>query len=222
MPLPDAVTTLTTLLGAAVDVRDIIGALRRSRDRREEETVRSLLDACDMAPADLARAARDNPALGELFAHAVDIGTTARTEAKRRALQGIVGRALMRPDGARIDEDRFLLSTLAQLEDPHLRALAELHVSVGRMSATDGRGIPIIRSVATRDIADATSWQPLIVRPIMSTLSRLGLAAEVLATGGPAGGGGADTVDRWTTTEFGELMLKWLELPEGVPVSITD
>ncbi len=221
MSLPDPVTSLTTLLEAAVNIKDIVGALRRRRERREEETVRSLLDACDMAPADLGRAVRDNPALGELFAEAVDIGTRMRAEASRRALRGIVGRALLLNDTAKIEEHRFLLSTLAQLEDAHLRALAKLHLAVDSMSATDGRGVPIIRSVATRDIVEATSWQPLIVRPIMSTLSRLGLAAEVAPTGGPAGGG-AGTVDRWTTTEFGELMLKWLELSEGAPLSITD
>jgi hypothetical protein len=195
------------------------------RNRRAEQTTESILRSADMSPDDLARAVRDNEALGDIFAQAVEIGSRARNDEKRRALGYIVARAFLHPDTARVDETEVLLSTLDELDSPHVQALVLLHQAHEQTVPPDARHNPSwvlgYHSLATKDIVERAPGMGEVARPVMSTLARLGLAQEVIPLGGPAGGG-SSTVDRWTITEFGELMLRWLTLEEGERLRIDD
>src|SRR5690348_15317053 len=73
--------------------------------------------------ADLLSRAAEDERLHDLLNEAATAATRTRVAAKRRAFGLALARGYLLNDDASIDEERFIIRTLDELEMPHLRAL---------------------------------------------------------------------------------------------------
>jgi hypothetical protein len=71
----------------------------------------------------LLKRARDDERVRDLFAEAMEAAARTRVAAKRRAFGLALARGYLLTDDASIDEERFIVRTLDELEMPHLHAL---------------------------------------------------------------------------------------------------
>jgi hypothetical protein len=185
---------------------------------RAVETTESVLVSADMSPDDLARAVRDNEALGDLLAMAIDIGSRTRNEQKRRALGSMVGRVLLHPDSARVDETELLLKAIEPLEAVHIRVLVHIWSEMRKRAGGVRRD-----GVSDRTLNKVVP-SPAALSSVLTTLTGVSLIYSIT----PELDGGGPPTDVGPLTEvlyvspFGDLMLKWLTLEEGKPLRVDD
>lgn len=101
-------------------------AFRQRRSRNAEEMVAAASDESGLAPETLLETIVTDDRLTLLFSMAIDAALRTNAERKIRALGKAVARGTLAGDDAKIDEEQLVVSTLADLEAPHIRILLAL------------------------------------------------------------------------------------------------
>jgi hypothetical protein len=190
---------LEQLLGRAVGLR-----------RRQAA---AMLDAVAAAAArsleELFEQISDDPRRLQLFVAAMRAAVETALPAKLRALGRALATGVLATDDAVIDEQRFLVDTLADLEAPHAHVLHRLSIQhPGYGSPVSATGQPQAHGWSPRDLATDLPGLAPVLQPILSVLAGHAL---ILDTGvgtydyRPGEGG------RWILTDYGKRCLAELE-----------
>ncbi len=134
----------------------------------------------------LLRRLREDERLLDMLTMAVEAGRRTTWEAKRVTMGRVLGRATF--DDADIDDNAALLATLAALEAPHFRWLAEIE----QLPATPGARV-------------------VVPEPYNAVIRANGLVTEVIDGGGPLDQGGVFPTG---LTEYGRRLVSWVRETE--------
>lgn len=208
-----------SVVGSSASIASLAASLPTLRDtiaswrwHRADLTLQEIVAASDIAPGDLIRMATDDEVVADLLGTAFEIGMRTRLEPKRQALGKIVARALVGlHDSTRVSEAELLLKALGPLEDPHVRVLARLHLG-NRNGVQD-----LEQHHVTHDELDEVV-HPTVREAVVPTLDRLGLALSSRAKYASPGIFDSGRGDICQITDFGRLMLQFLQLEEGEPL----
>lgn len=105
-----------------------VGLAQALWNRRAERFTESAAEAYGGTTEELGQRLLDDERFVDLFATGLLAALRTESDAKRSAMARVLGQALQ--DDAKIDDDAALLTTLAALEAPHFRLLAELEAGM--------------------------------------------------------------------------------------------
>lgn len=152
-------------------------------------------------PADLNNRLAESEAMDVTFGRAIEIAAKSADKRKRRLLGHALAQALA--DEAKIDEAMVITELLAQIDVPHIRALAGIEAAQSR-AVEAGEREKIVAPRAERRISSiVTDEAARYPEPVITWLIALGL---IEATAG----GRVDTRYVYGLTETGEELLQEL------------
>jgi hypothetical protein len=145
----------------------------------------------------------------DLAAAVVAAASETMVEAKIRMLGRALATGALAADDAVVDEQRFLVNTLADLEAPHIRVLHQLSIEhEGYDSPQSAEGRRRAYGWSTGDLSKQLPGMGLVLRPVLSALASLELIRDTAV-------GSLDYVpgeaERWIVTDFGMQRLVILE-----------
>lgn len=162
-----------------------VGLAQALWNMRAERFAASAAEAYGGTTEQLGQRLLDDERFVDLFATGLLAARRTQSDAKRNAMARVLGRALQ--DDAEIDDDAALLTTLAALDAPHFRLLAELEAGTWReFGPTPQDGRPSERVP-----------EPYRAALIANGLVSLGSTYD-----------GADLID--SVSGFGHKLLAWL------------
>jgi hypothetical protein len=178
------------------------------RDSQAGRTLELAARQANLGLEELQRRLAGSPHRLQLTAAALAAAANTTLEAKLRALGRALATGALTTDDAVIDEQRFLVDTLADLEAPHLRVLHQLSIEhEGYWPEVYAPGQEGAHGWSLRDLADSLPGQEAVLEPILSVLAGHALAL--------------DTADgtleyrlegrRWVVTDYGKRCLAELE-----------
>ena len=154
-----------------------VSGLRR---RQAEVILQVAAEAAGRSLDDLLERITSDPRRLQLFAAATKAAAETTLEAKIRVLGRALATGALANDDALVEQQRFLVGILADLEALHLRVLAQLaqpHPS-GRVLEAP-RGPDERPGWAVDDLEDVLSYPRMVVEPILRLLEGHGLATSV-------------------------------------------
>jgi hypothetical protein len=199
------------VVGAAVEpMLELIVSetLARRRDRGQRALAVAAAEAA-MTPEELLQRIVRDERLLDLAAAVVAAASETMVEAKIRTLGRALAKGARASDDAVVDEQRFLVDTLADLEAPHIRVLHQLsveHEGYGSPRKPDGGRRAY--GWSTGDLSDELPGMALVLRPVLRALAGRELVRDTAV-------GTRDYVpgeaERWVVTNFGMQCLVMLE-----------
>jgi hypothetical protein len=158
-----------------------------------------------MTPEDLLNRILRDERLLDLAAAVVAAASETMVEAKIRALGRALATGALAADDAVVDEQRFLVDILDDLEAPHVRMLHQLSIQhEGYGSPRDEEGKERAYGWLTEDLTAHLPGLAVVLRPVLRILEGRDLIRDTAM-------GTWDYVPRWVVTETGERCLAMLE-----------
>jgi hypothetical protein len=202
------------VLGAAVGsvVQHVVDTALFRRWERAGQAIEVAASEANLSPDALLRRLLEDERLLDLAATVVAAASETALKAKIRALGKALASGALATDDATIDEHRFLVATLADLEAPHVRVLEQVTEPFPTYEVKTSRDDPNPRTLQVQgwgldDLGKAQPGLGGVVAPILSVLAGRGLI-ENAATG---------TLDyqpsqseRWVITDYGRRCLALL------------
>jgi hypothetical protein len=199
------------LAGAAVEpvLEEVVSETLARRRARGQRALAVAASSADMTPEDLLdRILRDEQLL-DLAAAVVAAASETMVEAKIRALGRALATGTLAADDAVVDEQRFLVDILADLEAPHIRVLKQLsvqHEGYGSPQSPDGTRRAYGWSIG--DLSVHLPGMAVILRPVLNVLAGRELVRDTaVGSLGYIPGEG----ERWIVTDTGTRCLDMLE-----------
>lgn len=186
-----ALSAIPTLGGPIQTLFDELYAGRRSR---MESTAREIAEA--VGQDRMVSRLLEDPRLEVLMGEALEAAARTGFEAKRLLLGRAVASALLGDDEAVVDTSELIVTTLAQLEPMHIRALIQLEKQTDRNKQNPRQGD---RIAAHRG---SLAVHRTLTEPVVATLIYTGVATPGITAGPPM-------VVR-EITDFGRLVLDHL------------
>jgi hypothetical protein len=199
------------IAGAAVEpvLEAVVSETLARRRARGQRALAVAAAEAAIAPEELLQRILRDERLLDLAAAVVAAASETMLESKIRTLGRALATGVLAADNAVVDEQRFLVDTLAVLEAPHLRVLHQLsieHEGYGSATSSEGR-----RRAYGWSIGDLSAQLPgltLVLRPVLRILAGRELILDTAV-------GTLDYVageaERWVVTEFGRRCLALLE-----------
>ena len=199
------------VVGAAAGavVEHVVSEALARRRQRAAQAIQIAAGEAGLTADELLERFRTDERLHELAASVIAAAAETILQAKIRALGKALARGTLATDDGGIDQERFMVGTLAALEAPHvhvLQQLGERYADYGSEHSPDG----------TRR---AHGWTPFALRQRVPGLTRV--LGPVLATLGShdlivnTAVGTYDYIpgegDRWVLTDYGRRLLDLLE-----------
>jgi hypothetical protein len=179
------------------------------RDYQAGRTVEIAADEAHLALDELERRLFSDPNRLQLAAATLTAAANTALEAKIRTLGRALATGALATDDAQVDEQRFLVDTLADLEAPHIRVLHQLsirHEGYGEARTADGRYQAHGWSID--DLAVRLPGIAAVLRPVLNVLAGHAL---ILDTGVGTLGYVAGQSGRWVLTDYGQRCLALLK-----------
>jgi hypothetical protein len=180
------------------------------RRRQAEAMLEAAVEAARLSFDELLGRIGDDPARLQLFAAAATAAAETALQAKLRALGRVLAAGALADDDLMVAEQRNLIAVLADLEAPHVLALAQIaqeHPSVKEIPLGGRASEPI--GWRARDIEGLLRSTPGLARPVLTVLEGRGLIMDV--TLGPRARGSKYDRDilgaRFTATNAGRHCL---------------
>jgi hypothetical protein len=152
----------------------------RHRRRQAEVMLQVAAEAAGRSLDDLLEGITADPTRLHLFAAAAKAAAETTLEAKIRVLGRALATGVLANDDALVDQQRFLVGIVADLEALHLRVLAQLAQPHPRGRVLEAPRGPHERpGWAVDDLAMALSYPRMVVEPILRMLEGHGLATSV-------------------------------------------
>ena len=199
------------LAGAAVEpvLEQVVSETLARRRARGRQALAVAASSTDITPEDLLdRILRDEQLL-DLAAAVVAAASETMVEAKIQALGRALAAGALATDDAVVDEQRFLVDILADLEAPHIRVLKQLsiqHEGYGSPRTPDGGRRAY--GWSTEDLSDRMPGMAVILRPVLNVLAGRELVRDTaVGSLGYVPGEG----ERWVVTDTGTRCLNLLE-----------
>jgi hypothetical protein len=158
------------LAGAAVEpVLELIVSETLTRRRERGQRVLAVASsAAGMPPEELLQRILRDERLLDLAAAVVAAASQTMVDAKIRTLGRALAAGALASDDAIVDEQRFLVDTLADLEAPHVRVLHQLSIEHdGYGSPRSPQGGPRAYGWSTGDLAAHLPGMALVLRPLL-------------------------------------------------------
>jgi hypothetical protein len=195
------------IVGAAVEpvLQQIVLETLARRHQRAGRAIAAAAAGAGMTPEELLDRILGDERLLDLAAAAVAAASETMIEAKIRALGRALASGALATDDTVVDEQRFLVDTLADLEAPHVRVLNQLsieHEGYGSPVGPDGRS----RAYGWL-LEDLSAGLPGLVPVLQSVLNVLAGRGLILDTAE----GTYEYQPRWVLTEFGKQCLVMLK-----------
>jgi hypothetical protein len=193
--------------GAGVVVQHVTDEAMARRFGRATEAVETAAEEAGLTAEELLQQILADDDLLELAARVVAAAAETTSQAKIRAAGKALGRAVR--DDALIDQERFMLDSVAGLDMPHFRVLEQVYddcEGYGTPQSPDGT----MRAYGWTNGALAQHLPGLapVLGPILGVLRSRGLVENTaVGTLGYRPG----VTDRWILTEFGRDVVHWFE-----------
>jgi hypothetical protein len=199
------------LAGAAVEpvLEQVVSETLARRRQRGQRALAIAASAAGMTPEELLERILHDERLLDLGAAVVAAASKTMVEAKIRALGRALATGALATDDAVVDEQRFLVDTLADLEAVHFRVLT--HVSVqhsGYGSPQSPEGWRQAYGWSIEDLSAQLPGTAVILRPVLGVLAGRELIRDM-------GVGSLDYLagesERWVITDTGTRCLLLLK-----------
>jgi hypothetical protein len=195
------------LAGAALEpvLEQVVSEALTRRRERAQRALAVAASTASMTPEELLdRILRDERLL-DLAAAVVAAASETMVEAKIRALGRALATGALAVDDAIVDEQRFLVDILADLEAPHVRVLHQLSIQhEGYGSPRNEKGDGRAYGWLTEDLSAHLPGMGVVLQPVLRVLESRDLVRDTAV-------GTLDYVPRWVVTEAGERCLAMLE-----------
>jgi hypothetical protein len=179
------------------------------RRQRAATAVEVAATEADLTPEELLERIRADERLLELAATVIAAAAETALQAKIRALGQALARGTLATDDAQIDQERFMVDTLAGLEAPHLRALHQVsqrYDGYGTDRTPDGTHQAYGWTFET--LREHQPGMATVLGPVLARLISLDVIANTaVGTRGHIPG----ETDRWVLTDHGRRVLDLLE-----------
>jgi hypothetical protein len=171
------------MIGAAAAAQVLEHGLERVsglRRRQAEVMLQMAAEATERSLDDLLERITADPKRLQLFAAAAKAAAETTLEAKIRVLGRALATGVLANDDALVDQQRFLVGIVADLEALHLRVLAQLAQPHPRGRVLEAPRGPHERpGWAVDDLEEVLSYPRMVVEPILRMLEGHGLATSV-------------------------------------------
>jgi hypothetical protein len=194
---------------AAAVVQHVVREEMNRRFQRAANVVQIAATEAQMTPEELFERVRADDRLLELAASVIAAAAETALQAKIRALGQALARGTLATDDATIDQERFMVGTLAALEAPHVRVLTQIkrhYRGYGQRTTSDGTHQA--HGWTFEALAARQPGLRQMLRPILSALTANALIFDT------AIGTWDYTVgksERWIITNYGRRVLDLLE-----------
>jgi hypothetical protein len=162
-----------------------------------------------MTPAELLQQILRDEHLLDLAAAVVAAASQTMVEAKIRTLGRVLATGALASDDAVVDEQRFLVDILNDLEAPHLRVLHQLSIEhEGYGSPQNAEGTRRAYGWSTGGLSEQPPGMALVLRPVLRVLASRELVRDTAVGSIEYVPGEAE---RWVVTDFGARCLSMLQ-----------
>jgi hypothetical protein len=192
---------------AAAVVQLVTKEAMARRFGRASEAVEVAADEAGLTAEELLRQILADENLLELAARVVAAAAETTSHAKIRAVGKALGRGVR--DDAMIDQERFMVDSLAGLDVPHFRVLEQVYEDdEGYGTPRSPDGTPRAYGWTLQALAQHLPGLAPVLRPLLGVLRSRNLV-ENTAVGTLDSRPGV--TDRWVLTEFGRDVINWLD-----------
>jgi hypothetical protein len=193
--------------GAGAVVQHVTKEAMARRFGRATEAVEIAANEAGLTAEELLQQILADESLLELAARVVAAAAETTSHAKIRAVGKALGRGVR--DDAMIDQERFIVNSLAGLDVPHFRVLEQIYDDYeGYGSPRRSDGTPGAYGWTNEALAQHLPGLAPVLTPLLGVLNSRGLIVNT-AVGTLDSRPGV--TDRWILTEYGRDVVHWLE-----------